>query len=134
MAVLNEHTLEIYVDGSSLSKPRRGGVGIRYVWIDPHGHAAHSDLPRSYSYDGARIGQMELRACIEAIKELISRHPPVHPSDFRKVVIHTDSRYVADNYPNVKGDTGARTVGRLRKRPRSITSQSGRNCFGSTSD
>jgi hypothetical protein len=42
VAVLSEDTLEIYVDGSSLSKPRRGGVGIRFVWIDPAGHAAHS--------------------------------------------------------------------------------------------
>lgn len=102
MAVLSEDTLEIYVDGSSLSKPRRGGVGIRFVWVDPEGHPAHSDLDRPYSYDGARIGQMELRACIDALKELISRHPPVDPSDFGKVVIHTDSRYVADNYPNVQ--------------------------------
>lgn len=102
MAVLNEDTLEIYVDGSSLAKPRRGGVGIRFVWIDPEGHAAHSDLDRPYSYDGARIGQMELRACIDAIKELVSRHPPVAPGEFRSVVIHTDSRYVADNYPNVQ--------------------------------
>ena len=31
MAVLGDDTLEIYVDGSSLSKPRRGGVGIRFV-------------------------------------------------------------------------------------------------------
>ena len=102
MAVLSEDTLEIYVDGSSLSKPRRGGVGIRFVWIDPEGRGAHSDFDRPYSYDGARIGQMELRACIDALKELISRHPPVDPGDFRKVVIHTDSRYVADNYPNVQ--------------------------------
>jgi ribonuclease HI len=45
---------------------------------------------------------MELRACIDALKELISRHPPVDLGDFGKVVIHTDSRYVADNYPNVR--------------------------------
>ena len=102
VAVLNEDTLEIYVDGSSLSKPRRGGVGIRFVWIDSDGHAAHSDLARPYSYEGARIGQMEIRACIDALRELISRHPPVDPGDFRKVVIHTDSRYLADNYPNVQ--------------------------------
>lgn len=98
----DDNILHIYVDGSSLSKPRRGGVGVRFVWTDDDGNEASEDDPIAYSYEGGRIGQMELMACIDALKILIGRHSPVSPQRFRKVVIHTDSRYVAENYPSVK--------------------------------
>lgn len=94
--------LHIYVDGSSLSKPRRGGVGVRFVWTDDDGNEVSENYPIGYSYEGGRIGQMELKACIEALKTLIGRHSPVDRDLFRKVILHTDSRYVAENYPNAK--------------------------------
>jgi ribonuclease HI len=102
MTDYGDDTLEIYVDGSSLSGPRTGGVGVRFVWVDIRGDPVHEDVVRPYSYEGGRIGQMELRACIDAIKELMGRRPPADPHGFRKVIIHTDSRYVSENYPNVR--------------------------------
>lgn len=104
MVQLDDDSLSIFVDGSSLSKPRRGGVGIRFVWVDS-GDEMAEDYPMPYSYEGGRIGQMELMACIDALKILLGRRPPVDPQRFRKVVIYTDSRYVAENYPNAKWGT-----------------------------
>ena len=32
--MFRRNTIYIYTDGSSLPRPRRGGVGIRYVYLD----------------------------------------------------------------------------------------------------
>ena len=35
---LDEGVLTIFVDGSMRESPRRGGIGIRFVWIDEDGN------------------------------------------------------------------------------------------------
>jgi ribonuclease HI len=35
--MLAENSLHIYTDGSSLPSPRRGGIGIRFLFIDSEG-------------------------------------------------------------------------------------------------
>lgn len=91
-----EDVLNIYTDGSSFSGPRMGGVGIRYVTINENGNEniIDIDLP---GYKSATNNQMELYACILALKEA-HRHFDV--ASFHKIIINSDSRYVVDNYKN----------------------------------
>jgi ribonuclease HI len=45
-----EKTLNIYTDGSSLSGPRRGGIGIRFVTINDSG----DEVTQGYGTAGTR--------------------------------------------------------------------------------
>jgi ribonuclease HI len=64
--MLAEDALNIYTDGSSISKPRRGGVGIRFIFINSSGDEAVEDFPMSGT-KGANSIEMELSACIQAL-------------------------------------------------------------------
>jgi ribonuclease HI len=89
-----ENALHIYTDGSSLGKPRAGGIGIRFVLTDSLGEEKVQD----FDFDGYRNGtnnEMELHACITALKEAAKQNLP---SNISKIFIYTDSLYVADNY------------------------------------
>lgn len=96
MKAIDDEALTIYTDGSSYQGPRRGGVGILFVTVDDSGHERVDEyaLP---GYAGATNNQMELKACIEALKALVTRRVPLDPVDYKKVVIRTDSMYVTDN-------------------------------------
>jgi ribonuclease HI len=61
-----EKALNIYVDGSSFSHPRRGGIGIRYVTIDKQGSEVvqSEDLP---GHESATNNEMELLAAIKGL-------------------------------------------------------------------
>lgn len=90
----DEGALNIYTDGSSYNTPRRGGVGIRFVLIDGGGN----EMVREVSFPGYKSStnnQMELQAPILALREAKRLGLT---SGVRKVVIHTDSMYVCDNY------------------------------------
>jgi ribonuclease HI len=96
---LDEGVLTIFVDGSMRSSPRRGGIGIRFVWIqnsgsqsDPWDHA----LPAT---EGATIQQMELEAPYQALRLAMGPHAPFSLQDFRKIEIRTDSEYVKEGVP-----------------------------------
>jgi ribonuclease HI len=93
-AMHSEGVLDIYTDGSSYSSPRAGGVGIVFVLIDEGGNelVQKSTFP---GYRGATSNQMELQAPILALREArrLGLANRVH-----KIVIHTDSTYVCDNY------------------------------------
>ena len=91
--MLAENALHIYTDGSSLPSPRRGGIGIRFLLIDSQGREEISDS-RHAGYKGATNNQMELQACIVALEEAHDRGLATPVS---KIVVHTDSQYVADN-------------------------------------
>lgn len=91
--MFRRNILYIYTDGSSLPKPRRGGIGIRYICLD------NNDLEQRYDYEkfgykGATNNQMELYACIEALK---------HISNFDRgfkydsIEIRSDSTYVVNH-------------------------------------
>ena len=89
-----EGALNIYTDGSSYSKPRVGGVGIRYIYIGKNGVEIIEDLEVP-GYKSATNNQMELNACVIALKEALRKF---ELTNFTKIFIYTDSRYISDNY------------------------------------
>ena len=90
---LRSNCLYIYTDGSSFQKPRRGGIAIRFVFLDENEVEQRVDIEPT-GYKGATNNQMELMAVIEALKEL-SRHPiPIY---YNLIEVRTDSKYVVDN-------------------------------------
>jgi ribonuclease HI len=92
---IDEDALSIYTDGSSLGKPRTGGIGVRFVTIGSDGFEVVEDL-NLFGYPGATNNQMELRACIEALKHSIKFN---FIEGYTKILVWTDSLYVVDNYP-----------------------------------
>ena len=97
MDVLDERAITVFTDGSAYSHPRRGGMGIRIITVDGEGHEViHDEQPPGVQ--GATNQQMELQACIEALRYLSSRTSHVQPADFSRIVIHTDSLYVVDGH------------------------------------
>jgi len=96
---MDQRILDIYTDGSCLSHPRRGGIGIRFVYADPvSGEEIIVDC-KTEGHKGSTINQMELEACIVALQDATSRRL-MDTSD--KVIIHTDSLYVYDNFNRAK--------------------------------
>ena len=89
-----DHALNIFTDGSSFNSPRSGGIGVRFVLIDPSGEEQVQDFEFA-GYPNATNNQMELYACIMALKEAMKLNLP---SNITEVVIKSDSRYVVDNY------------------------------------
>ena len=90
-----DDTLEAYTDGSSLPSPRRGGIGIRFVWCDEEtGDEVLEDLSPP-GYKGGTNQEMEILACTTALEKAVSMDIP---ASTRRLVIQTDSLYVADHY------------------------------------
>jgi ribonuclease HI len=89
-----DNALNIYTDGSSLPHPRSGGIGIRFVTYDARGEEVTDDIEVP-GYKNATNNQMELYACVAALKEAL-RYRDLTPFD--SIAIYTDSRYVVDNY------------------------------------
>ena len=91
--VIDEYALNIYTDGSSLSNPRRGGMGIRYIIVNSAGdEVVRDEVPTGYKQ--ATNNEMELLACVIALRQV--------PADFltsavQRIVIYTDSQYVRDH-------------------------------------
>lgn len=93
--MIEENALNIYTDGSSYSKPRRGGYGIRIIYVDDQGKEKIEDIPIFKSFAGATNNQMELLACVTAIEE--SKKSKYY-SKVRKINIFTDSMYISQHY------------------------------------
>ncbi len=94
--MIDDDALLIYTDGSMFGKPRRGGFAFRFVYNDDSGNEVVEDFcPQGHS--GATSIQMELKACVEALKA-VSSHPRLYA--FSKITVSTDSQYVRDNVPN----------------------------------
>lgn len=89
----DENALNIYTDGSSLSSPRRGGIGIIFVFPDYMNKEEQDFAPEGYI--GATNNEMELKACIVALKQ-VSKFSELR--QVSRIIIHTDSSYVADHY------------------------------------
>lgn len=98
--MIDENALNIYTDGSSYARPRRGGVGILFVWVDSSGNEITEPLNLP-GFAGASNNKMELMACICALKESASY---TDKRNFSRILIHTDSQYVKENYQNAKFD------------------------------
>lgn len=93
----DETALNIYTDGSSLSRPRTGGIGIVFVIVNEHGD---DEIVNEFDYPGykqATNNEMELEACIKALEEALD-HDAL--DKYKTICIHTDSRYIVDNYRN----------------------------------
>lgn len=89
-----ENAINIYTDGSSFSRPRSGGIGIRLVIINSLGQEEVEDISLA-GYAAATNNQMELYACIKGLKEAM-RHPTF--DRFGRIAINSDSQYVIENY------------------------------------
>ena len=93
---LDEGVLTIFVDGSMRESPRRGGIGMRFVWIDADGNESEPWDHALPATEGATIQQMELEAPYQALRLALSGRAPFRVEDFRKIEIRTDSLYVKD--------------------------------------
>lgn len=93
--MIEENALNIYTDGSSYPKPRRGGYGIRIIYVDNQGKEKIEDIPIFESFAGATNNQMELLACVKAIEEAKKSK---YYSKVNKINIFTDSTYVSQHY------------------------------------
>lgn len=96
---LDEGAVNVFTDGSCLPSPRRGGTGICFVTVDDAGDEV-VDLVQPQGHIGATNQEMELLACIQALRVLRGRYSPVDVTGFNKIVIYTDSQYLADNLYN----------------------------------
>ena len=92
--MLEQNMLHIYTDGSSLSRPRRGGYAVRLVYLD----GLHNEIVQNSEYAGvlgATNNQMELRACIEGVKKATGFSGL---NSINRIILLTDSMYVVGNY------------------------------------
>jgi|ERR1035437_123292 ribonuclease HI len=91
--MFRKNTIYIYTDGSSLPKPRRGGIGIRYVHLDENEEEHRIDL-EEYGNQSGTNNQMELKAVIYGLKKL-------HQQDilikYNLIEVRTDSQYITNN-------------------------------------
>ena len=89
-----EDALNIYTDGSCFQRPRRGGVGIRYIVINDDGDEAWQDeCPPGYKE--ATNNEMELLAPILALRGIPSE---MMTTNVDRIIIFTDSMYVRDHF------------------------------------
>jgi ribonuclease HI len=98
---LDERDLNVYIDGSSLSSPRRGGVGILFITEGPDGHWLETPYDVA-GFAGATNNQMERQACIDALQGIARGRVPVDPASYRKVVFWTDSQYLVNGYDSAR--------------------------------
>jgi ribonuclease HI len=96
-----ENAINIFTDGSSFSGPRKGGMGILFVVINDEGHEETFEHVLQ-GHKGANNQQMELQACVEAFDYLLSRYSSISLSEYRKVIVNTDSMYVKENFNRAK--------------------------------
>jgi ribonuclease HI len=93
---IRENCLTIFTDGSSTGRRRAGGMGIVFVRIDDSGEEDIDEI-MPVGQMGATSQDMELEACRRAL-DLAPSH--VWYPGAQEIWLYTDSRFVADNYPN----------------------------------
>ena len=99
MKIIDDNALIIYTDGSSLSHPRRGGYGIRFIFPTHLNKPENTIDFSSISFKGATNNAMELSAVVRALEyfdEMEERR------SIQRIIIYTDSKYVCTNYYNEK--------------------------------
>lgn len=101
MEIHDDNALVIYTDGSCKNSPRRGGYAYLLVTSDENGkEVTHPYNPPGSL--GATSNEMELKACIEALRLATSQHCPVQAESYEKIVIFTDSMYVLEGVPQAE--------------------------------
>lgn len=102
MEIHDDNALIIYTDGSCKNKPRRGGYAFILVSVDDAGEeVTHERNPPGVL--GATNNEMELTACIEALRLVTGRHCPVPEASYEKIVIFTDSTYLLEGVALAEG-------------------------------
>jgi ribonuclease HI len=99
LPALDEHCLNIYTDGSCKPRPRRGGLAYRFVLVNEETGYEEPINFKLGCFMGSTNNQMEMLACIEALKTALKDSdilPYLHSS--KKVVIYTDSAYIQEHY------------------------------------
>lgn len=91
--LLKENILYVYTDGSSLPKPRRGGIGVCYVQVDNAGNEMKIEADLG-GYKNGTNNEMELKAVIEGLKKISDYN---FQASYNLIEVRTDSRYVVDN-------------------------------------
>ncbi|MEX1143240.1 MAG: ribonuclease H [Anaerolineales bacterium] len=94
----------IYTDGSSLSHPRSGGIATRFITVDESGEEICHDIFHT-GYEGATNNQMELQACIVALRKSV-RFQDI--ARLGGIIIRTDSTYVSQNYKKAMSEWSRR--------------------------
>lgn len=92
---MDEDALNIYVDGSSRSGPRAGGIGIIFVVVNAAGDAETINAFEYPGYQQANNQQMELEACLTGLEEGLS---DAKLRRYEKIAVFTDSMYVVENH------------------------------------
>ena len=91
-----EDTLEAYIDGSCIPRPRRGGIGVRFVRNDEDTGDEIIVLELSPpGWKQATNQEMEILACTTALRESLSLELP---EAIRRLVVRSDSDYVCKGY------------------------------------
>lgn len=99
MIDLDEHSLNIFTDGSRRDHPRRGAFAYRYVLIDENGDEDPRDYPSQYTYYGVTNVQMEMMAVIEALKGIFKYDEiKEYLEGCTKIVIYADLQFLRDYY------------------------------------
>jgi ribonuclease HI len=93
VTVLNTYALTIYTDGSSYSGPRVGGFAMLFIFPEQLNRDSVALSPPGYKK--ATNNQMELMACVEALKASLN-----FEGGWSHIIIRTDSMYVSSNYKN----------------------------------
>jgi ribonuclease HI len=96
--VIYEKALNIYALGSSSTRTRRGGIGLRYVTIDVNGNELFED-DSILGKKGATKHEMGLLACIEGLKGALE-HPKMSVSE--RIYLNTDVQYITENVGRAK--------------------------------
>lgn len=98
---LEDHAVNVFTDGSSLQRPRRGGYAFIFVTVDVAGREVVDEFSPA-GCPGANNQEMELKACVEALELLAGRRSPVDLNRFSKIVMYTDSSFVHKHFDTAK--------------------------------
>lgn len=90
---MDRNILHVYTDGSCVPNPRRGGYAVRLVYLNDKYEEEFIDFEFP-GEPGATNNQMELRGCIEGIKEAMQFDLLNQMSSVKLI---TDSDYVVNN-------------------------------------
>jgi len=94
-----EEELLIYTDGSSKQNPRRGGIGIRFIFPDYTNNTENYLDYSQGSFIGATNQKMELYACIIALEKCLEFE---NLNKLKKITFVVDSNYIITNISNAK--------------------------------
>lgn len=96
--ILKKNIVYLYTDGSSFSKPRRGGIGIRYIYLDEKENEFRIDCDETGNESGTN-NQMELKAVVQGLKKLQSQNISIK---YNLIEVRTDSQYITGNINNAR--------------------------------